>query len=399
MDALAVAADRCVPSVWCLATTGFTTTVDEIPTYVRGCLNDDEAVGVTELVVSTALSPAQRAALTSLDGLLPAVLSEAKRQLLARAERTGRAVSLANEHEAVQVPEGTPDIDEILERKLELSAPPAHHFRRPEDPKLIEVCAAAVAELDERSRRLVDLRWRKGKTAQQVAEEFTCGAAAVIAHERRVRQRVKRALFAHYPDDRFGRAEQDRLLAQTSGQPSLPLITRERLRADILKRTFQDEPAPYRVRLGWGLGAAGVALGLWLMMFFDVLPHPDDDVFLPPSVAVRCLERCSVASPAQIDVLAPVDTRFVAVMVAGPDGRVQPLLTAPGGGVIRLPLGARGHEVPLPYPARWPAGVRGRSVVTAIFSEVRISPAVLRDVAAGNRGGVPTSTTTVMLTP
>ena len=395
MDALADAVDRCLDPVWRLASTGFTTTVKSLPSYVAGVNDPDEAVALTRTIIAAVLVPERRKAIDAEPHLLAAALTEARQHLLDRAADNGRVVSIAAEHEANQVPEGTPDIDAVIEQDRTPADPPAHHFRRDSDTETLNACQTTLELLDDRSQQLLELRWREGKTAREVATVFTCGPAAVSAHERRVRRKVRRALIKKFPARNFGAASVDRLLSEHIGRASLPAITRERLRSDILKRTFQSEPAPYRVRLGWGIAAAAVAFGLWLLMFFRVLPYYDDDVYPSPTVEVNCEGACTPGNEARIGVLAPSDARFVALFISDASGTSRPWLTAPGGGVLSLPFGARERVVPLPYAATWPADIAGEAGVTAIFTGDRVSPKTLSEIGAGDRGGVMTSSTTV----
>ena len=397
MDALTKAADDCLDPVWRVAVTGFTTTIDEVPTYVAGVQNPDDAVRATSAIVAAVLTPSARKAIESDAQLMASALTEARKHLVDRALVEGRAASMAAEHEAAQVPEGTPNLDAAL-LAGQTPEPSSHTFRRPDDDEALAFCESAVAKLDERSQKLVELRWHEGKTARETAEVFTCGAAAVGAHERRVRRQLQRGLGKRF-DKTFGPAALDRLLCGTSGQSSLPVITRERLRADILKRTFQTEPPPYGQRLRWGLAAAAAAFTLWLLMFVGVLPYYDDDVYPTPAVEVSCEGACRAGATASLSLLAPNDARYVAFMVTAADGKAQPLLTTPGGGVIALPFGARQALVRMPYPAQWPKDISGPATVTAVFAAEKVSPAAVLAVASGNLGGALTSSTSVRLVP
>ena len=402
MDALAEAADRCLEPVWGLATVGFTAVVDRIPTYVSGISDPDDAATTTRTIIAAVLVPDRRSKIEDADGLMRAALTEARQRLIARAVADGRAATMASAHESDQVPPGTPDLDAALEQgRLPVPAD-APHFVPPDHAKAVEVCSASVEDLDARSRELVALRWEQGKTTREIATVFDCGPAAVDARERRVRRRLQRALLKAFPDRRFAAAGLDRVLSKATGQVALPFVTRERLRADILKRTFQEEPAPFAVRLGWGLGAAAVAFALWLTMFFGVLPYYDDDVYPTPRVEVACGARCSPGGDGRISVVAPNDARFVAVFVRDDRAKVHPVLTAPGGGPIRLPFGARGARdagIDLPYPAQWPPGVTGPATVVAVFADERLSALNVRGIASGDRGGAFTSTTAIALIP
>ena len=396
MDALAEAADHCLEPVWQVAVSGFTTTIDEVPTYVSGVRDPDEAINLTRSIVAAVLVPNARKTIESETQLTAAALAQARTRLIDHALARGQAASMAAEHEAAQVPRGTPNLDASAQTGEAPEILSGHAFRRPDDAATAAFCEAAVAGLDERSQKLVALRWQQGKTARETAAVFTCGAAAVNAHERRLRRQLQRGLTKRFARA-FGPAALDRLLCGTHGQSSLPPITRERLRADILKRTFQSEPAPYGQRLRWGLAAAAVAFGVWLLMFVGVLPYYDDDVYPPVEVAVDCDGPCRAGGAATLSLLAPNDARFVAFMLTGADGNVRPLLTAPGGGVIALPFGARQAVVRMPYAAQWPAGISGPATVTAVFTAERVSPTAVQAVAAGDLGGALTSSTAVHL--
>ncbi|MEM7676253.1 MAG: hypothetical protein AAF449_09645 [Myxococcota bacterium] len=392
MDALADAADLCLTPVWWLANTGFIAKFENRPTYVRGVESPDEAYQLTETVVTALLVPARRRMFDSDDALTTAALEEARKTLFRHAVYNGRITTIIEPQEAATVPSGTPDLDAVLSADGALAEPDKHHFRLSKQVAAVALCAHTVAGMDDRSRQLVALRWGQGQTALEVAQVFTCGAAAVSAHERRVRRQISQAWRKAHPDVSFGPTAMDRVLAGAPDAAELPAISRERLRRDILKRTFQSEPPPFSVRLSWALGAAALAFALWLLMFLRVLPYYGDDVYPAPLIDVACEGPCSAGRPSQIDIRAPQDTRFAALWLTGIDGQLRPLLTAPGGGVFRLPLGARGHRVALPYPVEWPEDLAGTATVTAIFTDRRIPSSELRAIAAGDLAGTVTST-------
>lgn len=159
MDALADAADRCLLPVWWLAHTGFTAEFDALPTYVGGVESPDEAYRLTETVVTALLTPARRKLLNGNDAMIAAAIHEARTTLFRHAARQGRLTTISDEQEAATVPSGTPDLDAILSADGTITEPETHHFRRPEQSAAVELVERTVANMDDRSRQLVDLRW------------------------------------------------------------------------------------------------------------------------------------------------------------------------------------------------------------------------------------------------
>lgn len=399
MDALQEAAERCQDPVWALARRGFVVYEDGVELYVHGASSHDVAEQMTIEVLAEVLGPASRKALGAVEGLVPAALEVARRRLTAHAVRAGRVTSLVSASEKAQRPAEVENLDALLAEGRTPDAGEVPYDASDEAWRraALGCCAALEKAADARTQTLIDLLWRKGQTPKQIADHFTCGVAAVLAHEGRLRRQLARDLRRALPDHPAGPATQDALLADACFTAAPPPVTRARIRRDTLRRTFQEEPPSYGARLAWGLGISAVAAAAWALMFFGVLPGPEDDTYPEPTVEVDCKGACTPGAQARISVLAPRDASRVALWVAGGPGEPPaPLLVGPGGGTFRLPLGAGTKLVPLPYEGQWPEQAR-TSTVVAVFSGWHLSGEEATQIAAGRAAepGVITKTVTL----
>lgn len=385
MDVLATATDLCAPAVWALARRGFLVRDPDqgVPLFVQGIDDHDVAETLTIRIVAALLTPARRRAVEDPRALPRLALAEARDHLLAHGTRAGRVLSLLEPEERDAVPAGVDDLDAVLAGQAAPSTaalqPDANQRSRLN--RAIALCQSAETDLDERSRTLVRLRFPEGRTRAEIAAHFTCGEAAVTAHEGRLRRQLRRHLKTE--GLACGDAMLDAVLGDAPHALTPPAVTRERIRRDVLRRTFQDEPAPFGQRLAWAMGMAAIAFTAWALMFFGVLPYYDDDRYPTPNVAVRCTGPCAPGAEARFSILAPQDARRVALAVVRPDLRATAVLTADDGRSIRLPFGAREAAVPIPYPVTLPADLGPEDRAVAVFSWDRLDEREIREAASG----------------
>jgi DNA-directed RNA polymerase specialized sigma24 family protein len=383
MDALAEAVDLFAPDVWRLARRGFLVK-DDLLHYVHGTMDPDEAQGLVVQVLAGAFVPARRHQAKDIDALRKAVLADARSLLFAWGTRSGRAITVASEEERALVPPGVEDLDGIVESGSPLgetdTAPDMGTELRAK--RATQLAQAALLGLDEQNKKLVDLRFNKGMSALDTARELTCGAAAVRSKERRVRRRVKNALKLELKE-KLGEAEIDAVIAVQATSILPPPITLERVRHEVLKRTFQEEPRPFRKRAVWGVGAAGVAIGMWALMYARILPFWADDLRLAPRIVVECAS--ADCAKEKLKVTSPKKTHFVAVeLVARKTGEVAPLLTDPSGRSIALPVGSDRALVEIPYVAE-AQQIPTDAYAVAVFSKRRLTRAQIRGHVSGTR--------------
>ncbi len=395
--------DRCGPSVWALARRGFLCTdaialgAERGPLRVLGT-HPDEAARETEHVLAKSMTPNARAQLGSWAQIERAVLEQARYDLFRAAERAGRLVSVHDADARKQVPPEVEDLDARLSAGGELSEDlivglPLGDSERRRHEAGRTATAAFLEQLDPRSRALVQLRFVEGQSVEAVASTFDCGRAAVIAHEGRLRRQLRHGLRVALSDPRVQDAEVDAFLAGREAELEPPTPTWERIRRGVLTRTFREEPPSFSRRLAWGLGAAGLGLAGWLAMVGGLLPSPADDVRLGPKARLACQPACLPGAEATARVRGGRgSTRFAIFLDVG-ELDPQPLLTAPDGGTLRLPLGARVRELAVPHRLRLPADLPDDAKIIAVFSESRLSAGRALDAARGvAASGVETAT-------
>ncbi|MEL6183198.1 MAG: hypothetical protein AAFU79_01145 [Myxococcota bacterium] len=404
-SALAEVVDRCGPWVWALARRGFVCEdalvlgADRTSIRVLGAPTPDVAAELTIRVLSAALIPEKRASAHGPDLVDQQILDEARLELFRAGERAGRLVSLAEPEALEAVPAEVEDLDALMavNERPALAVLPLDERTMARLESGREVTEGVLAALEERDREVVQRRFREGQTEAEVAVALDCGTAAVAAHSSRIRRRLARRLHALF-GRAVGPAECDAFLAGQAHALVPPPSTWDRVRREILTRTFREEPAPYHRRLVWGLGALGLAGLLWGAMFLGWLPSPDDDLYPTPQVELRCSPACLPGSLAHAAVLAPRDATRFAIALREPDGEVRPLLVAPHGGTLRLPLGAQVRALVVPHPVRIPSRLKPGTEAIAVFSEDPLSKSEVLDFAAGaaSEAGVLTATTSVV---
>lgn len=365
MAALGEAVDRCLPRIWRLVGRGFLASIDGVPVYVRGLTDLDTREHEVELIVASCLQPESRETIDGPSALDRALLKAVRTTMLQHAERSGDLADVATDEARADVPEQVEDLDRLI---AEGAAPsdaelPMDAGREQEAEALLAIRDEYVADLDERSRALVELRFVGGESRASCAKSFDCGIAAVTEREHRVRRKLSHAIRRVHPTRTPKAASLDALLAQRALEALPPPVTVDRLRKNILSRVHQEAARPFGVRAAWAGAVAAIAFVLWLLMFLRILPYYDDDTFPTPSVAIECAADCSVS------VLAPQDAQQVAIAQLDADGVAMPLLLGPGGGTISLPFGARQKAVPIPYRAEKPKA----GTVVAVFSDRRLT--------------------------
>ena len=385
MPALEAAVEACQDLVWVLARRGFITQRDGLTFWVHGLPDHDAAEHAAVHLIADLIGPTQRSKIDGEPALLQAAMQQVRQAFWQRAERAGRITTLKDGSDRALVPADVQDIDALISSGELPSAEPAAPDAQAEAwmQSAKQCCAAQAQGSDTRTQELIERRFRQGQSPAEVAAYFTCGAAAVSAHESRVRRQLSRALARDVPQGPRGPATIDAVLSDAPWSPTPPAITRARLRRDVLRRTFQDEPKPYGARLAWGLGAAAIAAIAWGLMFFGVLPGPADDTYPTPSVEARCDGPCTAGQPMKVWVLAPKDAHRVAVALRSPDAPEQMLITSPSGGSIRLPFGSNVKLAPIAYPAQLSSPLADGAELVAIFSQDELTDAELKGVLSG----------------
>jgi DNA-directed RNA polymerase specialized sigma24 family protein len=350
MEALAEAAETSIPRIWELARAGFVTSEEGHEAYVRGVDSPDVIERLVARTLARCYTPARRRAIDSEAALRRSELEEARAVLTEHAIRTGALTTPRDDSDraiaAEEAGHASPGIGAAQHREA-----------------MNAIVVQTLGKMDDRTRRLVELRFAGAKSRQETASALGCGPTSIGSHERRVRHQLGHALRVAFPEEKLGAATIDALLAGGA----LPRITAERIKQEVLRRTHQDDPAPYRIRLLWGLGALAFASALWLLMFLDVLPYYEDDLAPAPRVVVKCKSSC------RIGVLAPRNTKRLAVGLRREGLPSEILLASPSGRSIRLPLGAAVKTVEVPYTAELPRSLGKRAWAVAIFSEDRLN--------------------------
>lgn len=394
--------DRAGPWVYTLARRGFVCfdalTIGAERTRIRvlGAATPDVAAALTERVLAAALTPARRAEASGPESVDQAILEEARVELFRAADRAGRLVGLSDPAARASVPPEVEDLDVMLttnRRPVGAGLPLTERLER-RITTGEAVASRYLEDLDERSRRIVELRFVQGLPAEEVAKQLDCGKVAVEAHEGRIRRQARFRIRAALDDPRTGSAEVDALLAGRPRDVAPAPVTWERIRRGVLRRTFRKEPSPYPRRLAWALAVLAVGMTGWVLMLTGVLPSFADDPFPTPRVELRCNPACVPGATAHVAVLAPRKATRFAVALRRPGGEVEPLLVAPDGGTLRLPFGARARTLPAPYPVRLPSDLEPGAAAVAVFSETPLSSSEVLDLAAGRTARAETLTAT-----
>ncbi len=398
MDALEEAVEECQDLVWALTRRGFLTRDQDLLSWVLGIEDRDVAEDVAVHLLAEVIGPAERQQIDSAEALKSAALAHAKKVLWNRAVRAGRVTTLQGDSQHAQVPAAVEDIDRLISARClpSLDAVPQDAGATEWLKRAQGVCAEVEAASDDRTKTLLQLRFREGQTCAQVAAHFTCGAAAVTAHEIRLRRQLGRALQRALPDHPRGPSTIDAIFSQDAFSAVPANITRARIRRDVLRRTFQDEPKSFAARAVWGVAAGLVAATAWGLMFVGILPGYDDDTYPTPAAEVQCEGGCGPGKTAQIKVLAPKDASRVAISLKTESGSV-PLLVSPSGGSIRLPFGSGTKMVPIAYPAQWPKDVPKSAQVVAVFSGSPLAAEQITALVEGHlsQAGVLLATATI----
>lgn len=396
MSVIEDAVRSCLPWVWRFTKRGFLTTEDGVPMYVRGVENPDAAEHEVEMILAACLGPEQRQRVDSLATLERSVLAEAKRHLFRAGQRSGSVVDVATEEARAEVPAEVEDVDRLIAEGAMPSdaVVPPDAGRAQEGEALLALKNGYVGALDERSRALVHQRFAEEKTRAEVAASFDCGVASVTEREHRVRRKLAHAIRRVHPELEPKKASIDALLADRFLDPTPPLVTRERIATNVLRRIHIDPPRPFAARAAWAVGISAIAFALWLLMFFGVLPNPGDDVYPTPAVAATCAPPCAPGAALTLSVVAPRNAKNVAVAFLDEDDKAEPLLAGPGGASLSLPFGARDTSVPIPYEAEVPARA---GTIVAVFSERRLTRAQILGVVDRTESVADTFTATTSL--
>jgi DNA-directed RNA polymerase specialized sigma24 family protein len=386
------------PTLWRIARRGFVCNTGP-RVVVRGLDEPADAERLVISVLTELCAPAARAAVSHPDALRTRALALARSRFIEHAMSTGAAVSAEGDAPEADTLD---DLDAIVEGRASLrEADPPVDFEREQRSELeLSVMRHFLASLDAQTAQLVRLRFVEGRDPKAIALVFDCGAAAVRARERLVRRELRTTLRQAGVAERRSDAAIDGLFLGAPLSCELPAVTRQRLCREVQTRTFQEEPPPYSTRLAWGLGALGVAMGLWAAMFFGVLPSPESDPRPRPELSIECKTPCAPGVSAEVFVRAPQDARTVAVILVDGAGQVWDLLTDPGGRSISLPLGARDRRSRLPYLARLPEDMPAtRAEIIAVFADRELSPRQLEEATSGSGRlkGVLTASTSIAL--
>lgn len=372
--------------IWQLARRGFAARDGERRVLVQGLDKPSSIEKLTVAVLAEALSPARRATLQPDPELKRSLLEIAQRQMLARAEAEGRELTLEDE-EGEPLPSGVLDLDapdRLSDRQArdDLPEEDVESFQR----ALLEF-EALGSRLAERDRVLLERRLRSAEPRAQVAAALAASVPSVKEGERRlVRHLLHQLRQKGLVPERADAAFLEALLAGDPRRTTLPARTAERIKESVLRRTFVDEPRPYARRAAVALGSLAIALGLYALMFFGVLPGPADDPAGEVEVVLSCEAVCTAHSSAQVSVRAPRRARRVALWMRSPDGSASPLISESGGRSVILPLGAKERLTPVLTPFTLPADWGDRPYeIVAVFSNERLSIAALQAHVEGSR--------------
>ena len=406
-EALAEFVDRCGGWVWALARRGFvcedTLTLGAERTSIRvlGAPNPSVAFDLTVRVLSLACQPRERREAESMLKIEQRVLDIARTELFRAAERAARLISLAEHEDQSAVPAEVEDLDELLAvnerptlKVLPLTSPESLRLEAGE-----HAATEALAELDARSKALVQLRFIVGLERLAIAQRFDCGSAAIAAHEDRIRRKIRHHIRMTLKESKVGDADLDAFLSKTPHRLLPPQVTWDRLRREVLTRTLREDPRPYWRRALWGLTAATVAAFAWLAMLVGWLPNPNDDYVPEPRIELRCEPACLPGAKAVVAVQAPPKThRFAVVIRPSRNEELRPWLVAPNQGSLRLPYGARQRLRPTHIPLRIPMDATQDGEVIVVFSEHPLTATEVLEYASGQADDleVTTATTAVL---
>ncbi len=365
-----------LPHVWGLARGGFVTTDPEgTRVWVKGLADADAAEELTALAIADGLAPAQRSAADP----LASVWTAAQKRLWVYGLKNGHAVSLIDAEEQQEVPANVPVLEPARAPQT-LGSPTSSERMQSLAEAVRAACEFIVNDEGQRSKELVKLLWREGKSTQECAQTFGCGVHAVQARQSRLQRKIRLRMRRHPPNTSVGPAMVDLALAQDPDGLPTPLY--ERMAKDAASRISPSEPRPFGARLGWGLGISAVAAAGFAAMFFGLIPGPGDDVELPVAVSLTCDGPCGPGKSAQVKLLAPGEASKVALFERVGDN-IEPLLVAPGGGGLTLPLGASDAMVPLPYSAKLGDSFGADATVVAVFSDSKMTGDATRSLAHG----------------
>lgn len=259
------------PLVWRLVRNGFLVHEDGELLHVRGLELASDAEPLTELVLAAVLQPARRARITDRASLHRAMLEEARSILVDDAERRGRVVSVATPETRAALPSSLDHLDHLLDGSvsLDLTEPEPDASTVAMAAETRPIVEATLATLDADERKIAELRFVRGLDVAATASAIVKGRAFVRGRERRIRHAVRHAIRRAHPEWTLGAAELEIALSGGTATLAPPLVTVERLRTRVLRRTHRDEPTPYDTRVAWAVGSAVLAsalLAVWAIL-------------------------------------------------------------------------------------------------------------------------------------
>lgn len=356
-SALATIIEDAWRAVWRLGRHGFAAQFDGQEGHVNPEVDLDRLERATIEILSSALAPERRAQATSLEAITLAISAEAQRHFLADAQARGQ---------------------------LRLGPPPpaAANFELTQLATEAEPIRLKVLEtLGERTRAIVEARFRQGEDAAALGSRMGCGRASLRAQEQRARRALARALHPR----KFGPATLDAVYAgRLSDEP--PPISAERIRERVLSRVEQAPARPFGARLTDAVIVALVAAAAYLLLYAGVLPGPDSDLRTTTKVEVICKPTCTLGGTATVRLVAPRPSKSVALYTIAGD-QVRPFLVAPGGGGLSIPLSARDRPTELPHQVTLDAPLSPGLKVVAVLAEERLSSWALSRAALGGTPG------------
>jgi hypothetical protein len=344
-------------TVWRLGRHGFSADVDGQEGHTTPEEDLDRLERATIEILSDSLAPERRAQVNSAEAIAAALEAEARRYFLADAQARGR---------------------------LRLGPPPAKapsfelaHLATEAEPHRVKV----LEDLGERTRTIVEARFRQGEDAAALGTRLGCGRASLRTQEERARRALARALHSQ----KLGAARLDAIFAGCLLEEPAK-ISAERIKERVLSRVEVTPARPFGVRLTEATIVALIAATAFLLLYAGVLPGPDSDFRATAKVEVICKPTCTSGGTATVRLVAPRPSTTVALYTLSGD-QVRPFLVAPGGGGLRIPLGARDRPTELPYPVTLEAPLSPELKVVAVLSEERLSSWALSRAALGGTPG------------